>query len=201
MFALVGLGNPGAQYQDNRHNVGFMALDAIASQAGLPPFQKKGKALFTAGKIGSHSLLLIKPQSFMNVSGPPLVPFLMFHKIPPAQCLVFHDELDLPLCKVRVKTGGGNGGHNGLRSLDQHIGNGYQRVRIGIDKPVRKEMVSGYVLSDFTQEERPLVDDLLKAIAENLSLLLEQDPGLFMTRLSPFGPQPTPPEKETPHGI
>ena len=197
MFALVGLGNPGAQYQHNRHNVGFMALDEIARAYGFPDFQKKDRTLYTSGKIEGQSVLCIKPQSFMNVSGPPLVPFLMFHKIPLANCFIFHDELDLPFAKVRVKTGGGHGGHNGLRSLDQHVGNGYNRIRIGIGRPPVPEMVSGYVLSDFSSDERPLMADVLDNIAKHVPLLLNQDPALFMTRLSP----PPPPKKEPPHGI
>ena len=201
MFALVGLGNPGAQYENNRHNVGFMALEAIASHFGFSPFQKKDKVLMTLGKRGHQSLLLLKPQNFMNISGPPLVPFLMFHKMTADHCFVFHDDLDLPLGKVRVKTGGGHGGHNGLRSLDQHMGGGYHRVRIGIGRPERQEMVSSYVLSDFSREEIPLVEGFLKAIAENISLLLEGDAGLFMTRLAPFAPKPTSLEKEPSHGI
>ena len=197
MFALIGLGNPGAQYHNNRHNVGFMALDAIAHFYDFPPFQKKDRAQLSSGKIGSHNVLLIKPQSFMNVSGPPVVPFLMFHKIPLNQCFIFHDDLDLPLAKVRVKTGGGHGGHNGLRSLDQHIGKDYHRVRMGIDRPNRPEMVSGYVLSDFSSQERPIVEAMLCDIARYTTLLLDQDPSLFMTRMSP----PPPSKMESPDGI
>ncbi len=197
MFALIGLGNPGAQYHSNRHNVGFMALDAIAHFYDFSAFQKKDRVQLSLGKIGSHNALLIKPQSFMNVSGPPVVPFLMFHKIPLNQCFIFHDDLDLPLAKVRVKTGGGHGGHNGLRSLDQHIGKDYHRVRMGIDRPNRPEMVSGYVLSDFSPQERPIVESMLCDIARYTTLLLDQDPSLFMTRMNPRPPS----KMESPDGI
>lgn len=184
MFALVGLGNPGSQYADNRHNVGFMALEEIAKAFSFPPFQKKDKVLLTAGKCGSKSLLLLQPQNYMNLSGPPLVPFFMFYKIPLDHCFVFHDELDLPLGKIRIKTGGGAGGHNGLRSLDQHLGNAYHRVRIGIDHPGHKDRVNSHVLSNFSDQERPVIDRVLHQITTELETLLDHNFSLFMNRLS-----------------
>ena len=184
MFLLVGLGNPGSQYQNNRHNVGFMAVDAIASAASAPEFVKKDKALVADIRVDSHKIILIKPQTFMNLSGPSIVPYVMLYKVPLANCIVFHDELDLPLGKVRVKSGGGSGGHNGLKSLDQHIGNGYTRVRIGIDRPPLKDMVSSYVLNDFKKDEMTVLEEIFMDMNQFLPALLKGDSALFMTRLN-----------------
>jgi PTH1 family peptidyl-tRNA hydrolase len=184
MFLLVGLGNPGSQYQHNRHNVGFMAVDAIASAASAPAFVKKDKALVTDVRIDSHKVILIKPQTFMNLSGPAIVPYIMLFKVPLENCIVFHDELDLPFGKVRVKSGGGSGGHNGLKSLDQHIGKEYTRVRIGIDRPPLKDMVSSYVLNDFKKDEMAIMEDIFIDMNRFLPILLKGDSALFMTRLS-----------------
>ena len=184
MFLLVGLGNPGSQYQNNRHNVGFMAVDAIASAASFSPFVKKDKALVTDGRIDSHKVILIKPQTFMNLSGPAIVPYVMLFKVPLENCIVFHDELDLPLGKVRVKFGGGDGGHNGLKSLDQHIGKGYTRVLVGIDRPPLRDMVNGYVLNDFKKDEVTVIEEKCIDINRFLPVLLKGDSALFMTRLS-----------------
>lgn len=184
MFLLVGLGNSGSQYENHRHNVGFKAVDAIASAASFSGFCKKNKTEIAEGHIGPFKTILAKPIAFMNLNGPPLVSLMMFYKIPPTHCIVFHDDLDLPLGKVRVKMGGGAGGHNGLRSLDQHIGNNYQRIRIGIDRPEQKEMVSSYVLSHFTTAENMIIEQRLKDIAQHIHNVLEGNAPLFMTRMS-----------------
>ena len=184
MFLLVGLGNPGKVYEGNRHNVGFQAILAVAAHYGFPSFVGKGRLVVSEGRIQSHRVVLAMPQTFMNLSGTAVAPFASFYKIPLERCIVFHDDLDLALGKVRIKTGGGDGGHNGLKSLDQYMGKLYKRVRIGIDRPPLKEMVSGYVLGDFTNAERKVIDPCLCFLAENLELILEGKESLLMTQLS-----------------
>jgi PTH1 family peptidyl-tRNA hydrolase len=138
-------------YANNRHNVGFMAADAIARRHSFSPWQKKFSGLISEGTLDGEKILLIKPNTFMNLSGQAVGEAMRFYKLTPADVVVFYDELDLAPGKVRVKTGGGSGGHNGIRSLDQHIGNNTRRVRIGIGHPGVKELVHGYVLGDFSQ--------------------------------------------------
>lgn len=184
MFVLVGLGNPGATYASHRHNVGFQAIDAIASAFSVPSFQKKEGLLLSDGQICKNRVFLLKPQTFMNLSGKAVAPLLSFYKIPLSQCFVFHDDLDLALGRVKVKLGGGDGGHNGLKSLDQHMGKNYPRVRLGIDRPPLKEMVSSYVLNNFTNAEQKVTQEMFAGIVQNIELLLTNDFPLFMTRLS-----------------
>jgi peptidyl-tRNA hydrolase, PTH1 family len=161
MFVIVGLGNPGKEYAAHRHNVGFMAVDAIAQSHHFPSWQKKFSSLVTEGTIEGHKTLLMKPQTFMNDSGHALISLLNFFKIDASHVCVIYDELDLEPGKIRVKMGGGSGGHNGIKSIDQHCGKEYRRVRIGIGHPGRKELVHHHVLSDFTANDRIWLTPLL----------------------------------------
>ena len=165
MQLFVGLGNPGAKYAGHRHNIGFMAVDAIASEHGFPAWRSKFQAEITDGRVGGERVLLMKPQTYMNNSGQAVGEAMRFLKLSPAEVTVFHDELDLAPGKLRVKTGGGHAGHNGLRSLHQHIGGDYRRVRLGIGHPGAKELVTGYVLHDFARADRDWLDPLLDGIA------------------------------------
>lgn len=184
MFLLVGLGNPGTGYARHRHNVGFMAVDAIASLHGFSPFKAKFQGRLADGKLGRHKVLLLKPDTYMNLSGQSVQEAAHFHKIPLENVIVFHDDLDLAKGKVRVKTGGGHGGHNGLRSIDAMCGADYHRVRIGIGHPGSKELVHGYVLSDFAADDKDWLAALLKGVAENISLLTDSDEAGFMNKLA-----------------
>lgn len=166
MWLFIGLGNPGKQYEGNRHNVGFMAVDAIAGKYDAAPFRKKFNGLLSEAVIEGEKVALLKPETFMNVSGQSVQPAMAFFKIPPENVVVFYDELDLPPGKIRVKQGGGSGGHNGIKSIDQSLGNkDYWRVRIGIGHPGDKNRVSGYVLSDFDKADKDWLGRLLPEIA------------------------------------
>lgn len=203
MLLFAGLGNPGGKYQNNRHNVGFMAADAIARRHDFSPWSKKFQGLVAEGTIGGEKILLIKPQTFMNLSGQSVGEAMRFYKLQPGDVTVFYDELDLLAGKVRVKVGGGAGGHNGIRSLDQHIGNPYRRVRIGIGHPGVKELVHGHVLGDFAKADAEWLEPLLDAIAENADKLAKGDDSGFMNkvslalqdRLTPTGDDDRPPAK------
>ena len=153
MKLCVGLGNPGPQYSHHRHNIGFMVVDALARQHGFAPWRDKFNGLVAAGDIDGEKVILLKPMTFMNLSGQSVRATADFYKIALADVIVFHDDLDLPLARVRIKTGGGAGGHNGLKSIDAHLGAEYQRVRIGIGRPDNKAGVSGYVVGDFYKEQ------------------------------------------------
>lgn len=166
MLLLAGLGNPGPKYAGNRHNIGFMAVDRIAADHGFAPWRGKFQSSISEGRLGSQKVLLIKPETFMNTSGQPVGDAMRFYKLEPEDVVVFHDELDLAPGKCRVKQGGGHAGHNGLRSLHQHIGDTYGRVRLGIGHPGHKDRVSGYVLSDFAKSEQDWLDDLLRGISD-----------------------------------
>ena len=184
MLLFAGLGNPGAKYANFRHNVGFMAADAIARRHSFSPWAKKFQALVSEGRIGDEKIVLIKPQTFMNLSGQSVGEALRFYKLDPTAMTVFYDEIELPAGKVRVKIGGGSAGHNGIRSLDQHIGNNYRRVRIGIGHPGVKEMVTHHVLGDFAKADREWLDPLLDAIADDAGLLVKSDESGFMNRIT-----------------
>jgi PTH1 family peptidyl-tRNA hydrolase len=184
MWLLVGLGNPGAKYEQHRHNIGFNLIDAIAAREGFPAFTAKHNALISKGRIGDVECVLCKPQSFMNKSGPPIAAVARFFQIPVENVLVFHDELDLPLGKIRLKQGGGAGGHNGLKSIDAHFGKDYHRLRFGIDHPGHKDAVSGYVLHDFDADEQPKVAELTDDIARYVPMFWEDSPEALMTRLA-----------------
>ncbi len=184
MKLFVGLGNPGAKYAQHRHNIGYMAMDRIAQDHGFSPWRRKFQGQISEGRFGSAKLLLLKPETFMNLSGQSVGEAMRFHKLDPEDVVVFHDELDLVPGKCRVKQGGGHAGHNGLRSLHQHISDAYQRVRIGIGHPGRKELVSGYVLHDFAKSDETWLDDLLRGISEGAADLAAGDAGRFMNAVS-----------------
>lgn len=186
MQLLVGLGNPGDKYRNNRHNIGFMAVDAIAERHRFPSFRKKFKGFVAEGEITGERVLLLKPDTFMNDSGDSVVQAQKFFKLEPGQITVFYDELDLTPGKVRVKVGGGNGGHNGLRSIDPQVGTGYRRVRLGIGHP-GKEFVTPHVLGDFSNAERAWLEALLDAVAEHAGLLVRGDDNGFMNKLALLG--------------
>jgi len=178
---IVGLGNPGAEYSDTRHNIGFMAVDAIAARYKLPAWKKKFKGLITA----APSFLLLKPQTFMNLSGEAVGEAMRFHKLAPGNVIVFHDDLDLQPGQVKIKQGGGNAGHNGLKSLDAHIGPAYWRARLGIGHPgLKGEAVLNYVLSSFAKADYKWLDPLLAALAMEFDLLLKGKVAEYLKRIS-----------------
>ncbi|AJE46055.1 aminoacyl-tRNA hydrolase [Celeribacter indicus] len=179
MRLFVGLGNPGAKYEKNRHNIGFMALDRIASDHGFPPWRAKFQGQVSEGRLGRDKVILLKPGTFMNLSGQSVGEAMRFYKLTPADVVVFHDELDLAPGKVRVKSGGGHAGHNGLRSIHQHIGAEYDRVRLGIGHPGHKDRVSGYVLSDFAKAEQDWLDDVLRGCSDGAAALADGDAARF----------------------
>jgi PTH1 family peptidyl-tRNA hydrolase len=185
MRLVVGLGNPGARYARNRHNVGFMAVDAIARRHGVAGFRSRFRGELAEGAIGGAKRLLLKPQTFMNASGEAVAGAARFFKISPAEIVVIHDEIDLRPGKLRVKCGGGNAGHNGLRSIDALLGADFWRVRIGVGHPGIKELVHPYVLQNFASEEMTLwVAPLLDAVAETIGLLLSGAPDAFMSEVA-----------------
>ncbi|HMQ58096.1 MAG TPA: aminoacyl-tRNA hydrolase [Rhizobiaceae bacterium] len=190
MHILTGLGNPGPEHAGQRHNIGFMAADAIARRHGFSPWTKKFQALVAEGRLGGDKVLLVKPQTWMNLSGQAVGEAMRFYKLGPDSLAVFYDELDLAPGKVRVKRGGGSGGHNGIKSLDAHCGVDYRRVRLGIGHPGDKARVLGYVLGDFAKAEHDWLDPLLDAVADNAGLLVEGDEALFMNRIA-LATQPT----------
>lgn len=183
MFIVAGLGNPGSQYSLNRHNIGFMAIDVIAEQYNFPPFKTKFSAHISEGKIGNHRVILCKPITFMNLSGRPIAELAKFYKIPLDHLYVLHDDLDLLPGKIKVKKGGGHGGHNGLRSIDACLGQEYWRLRLGIGHPGFKDAVSGYVLSNFKSSDEEWLTDLLAAVAAEIDTLFGSDPGQWLTRV------------------
>lgn len=173
MWLVVGLGNPGSGYAGNRHNVGFMVLDRLATQVGAGPFREKFSGALVRTTIGGVDAALLKPMTFMNVSGESAQKALHFFKISDADMIVVHDELDLPYGDVRLKVGGGTAGHNGLKSLVQHCGPAFVRVRIGIGRPPHGR-VEGHVLSDFSGDERISLPDVLQRAASALTLTVER---------------------------
>jgi PTH1 family peptidyl-tRNA hydrolase len=197
MKLFVGLGNPGGQYAFNRHNVGFMAVDAIAAAHDFPAWRKRFSGLLSEGKLGEEPVLLFKPQTFMNDSGRAVGEAARFYKLELGDVVVFHDELDLASGKVRVKTGGGAAGHNGLKSLTAHIGNDYVRVRIGIGHPGSKDLVTGYVLRDFAKAEHQWLEPLLGAIAAEAPYLAEGANDKFQSRVA-HAMRPESEEKDEP---
>jgi len=184
VLLFAGLGNPGPKYANNRHNVGFMAADAIARRHDFSPWSRKFQGEIAEGKLGGEKVVLLKPQTYMNLSGQSVGEALRFFKLAPSAVTVLYDEIDLAAGKVRVKTGGGAGGHNGIRSIDAHVGKEYRRVRIGVGHPGVKELVHGHVLGDFSKADRAWLEPLLEAIAENADLLAGGDDNAFMNKLS-----------------
>ena len=184
MQLVVGLGNPGPQYAQNRHNFGFMAADAIARRHGFGAFCAKFHGELAEGIIGNEKTLILKPQTYMNESGRAVAAAMQFYKLGPEDVLVLHDELDLAPAKLKIKRGGGLAGHNGLRDIKSHIGLDFRRVRLGIGHPGDKKLVEGYALRDFPKADQPWVDDILDAVADNFPLLFQDDDAGFMTRVA-----------------
>jgi len=184
MKLFVGLGNPGPKYRQNRHNIGFMALDQIAADHGFGPWRSKFQGQLTEGTLGAEKVLLLKPETFMNKSGQSVGEAARFYKLTAADITVFHDELDLAPGKARVKQGGGHAGHNGLRSLHAHISDAYARVRLGIGHPGHKDAVPGYVLRDFPKADAPWLDDLMRGISDGAPHLAAGDAGRFMNAVA-----------------
>lgn len=184
MRLLVGLGNPGPKYAGNRHNIGFMALDRIASDHGFSPWRSRFQGSACEGRLGAGKVLLLKPETFMNESGRSVGEAMRFFKLTPQDVVVLHDELDLAPGKLRCKSGGGHAGHNGLRSIHAHIGDSYDRVRIGIGHPGNKAAVSGYVLRDFAKADADWLDDLLRGISDGAAALADGENGRFMNAVA-----------------
>jgi len=184
MQLWVGLGNPGAKYAMNRHNIGFMAVDRIAEDHGFAPFRTKFQGALSEGRFGSEKVMLLKPETFMNKSGQSVGEAMRFYKLEPEDVTVFHDEIDLAPAKLRVKQGGGHAGHNGLRSIHGHIGENYARIRLGVGHPGQKDRVPGYVLSDFAKADRDWLDELLRGVSEGAPELAGGDTGRFMNAVS-----------------
>ena len=183
MLLFVGLGNPGARYAGNRHNIGFMAVDAIAKRHGIGPWRRRFQGVSAEGPLGGERVLLLLPGTFMNESGRAVAEAAHFYKLGLSDIVVFHDEIDLAAAKVRVKTGGGVAGHNGLRSISAHVGNDYRRVRIGVGHPGVKELVHPHVLSDFAKSEKPWVEALCDIIADNAELLAKGQDSSFQNKV------------------
>ena len=179
MYLLVGLGNPGTKYYYNRHNIGYMVIDHLAKNYELPSFKKKTKSSFSLGLIESYKVILLKPTTYMNLSGESVLEIKSFYNIDIDNVFVFHDEIDLKLGEIKVKKGGGNNGHNGLKSIDNCIGSSYNRIRIGVDRPIvekmqnKRDIVSKWVLTDFTEiEKENIVKEKLSFITNNLTNLI-----------------------------
>jgi PTH1 family peptidyl-tRNA hydrolase len=183
MRLLVGLGNPGARYAGNRHNIGAMAVDAIARRHGIAPWRRRFQGLAAEGSVGGERVLLLKPETYMNESGRAVAEAARFYKLELPDLVVFHDEIDLPPAKVRVKTGGGVAGHNGLRSISAHVGNDYRRVRLGVGHPGIKDLVQVYVLQDFAKSERDWVEALCDIIADNAELIVRGQDASFQNKV------------------
>lgn len=184
-WLIIGLGNPGTKYNGTRHNIGFDIVDAIADQWPSKSWQSKYQGLVTTAEIGSQKCVLLKPQTFMNLSGRSAGQVMRFYKLPPEKVLVVHDDLDLHLARLKLKQGGGHGGHNGLKSVDQHIGKNYWRLRFGIDRPEEgRQPVEKYVLESFRSEEQSVVGDFPKRIAKQLPVFLETgDHSRFLNKI------------------
>lgn len=197
MLLFVGLGNPGPKYEKNRHNIGFMAIDEIAGSFGFSAFRARFQGLVAEGTIAGEKILALKPMIFMNNSGQSVGEAMRFYKLEPSDVYVIYDDLDLKPGKVKVKRGGGHGGHNGLRDIDAHIGKDYWRVRLGIGHPGDKDKVMPYVLSDFPKADRTSwLEKLIPAVADEADALVNGDDGRFMSRVAHLVfPPPPKPEK------
>jgi len=184
MRLLVGLGNPGEEYARNRHNIGFMVIEAAVSRHGLGPPRARFQGLTNEGTIGGEKVLALRPQTYMNESGRAVGEAMRFFKLEPSDIIVFHDEIDLAFGKVRVKAGGGPAGNNGIRSIIQHIGPHFMRVRMGVGHPGEKDAVHGHVLSDFSAAERKALAPLIDAAADHVGLILSGDDEAYMSKLA-----------------
>ena len=196
MIMIVGLGNPGTNHAKQRHNIGFMAADEIVRRHNFSNWQKKFSGQISEGNLGGQKVLVLKPMTFMNLSGQSVGEAARFYKIAPADIIVMHDELDLVPAKIRVKTGGGHGGHNGLKSIDAHLGTkDYQRIRMGIGHPGDKNRVHVHVLGDFAKADHSWLEALLYDTARYIELLIKGDASSFMNKLTPNMPQEEPAKK------
>ena len=184
MKLIVGLGNPGAKYARNRHNIGYMAVQRIAKDHSFPSWKARFQGEVTEGRLGAERVVLLKPATFMNLSGQAVSEAMRYHKLESGDVLVIHDELDLAPGKCRVKSGGGHAGHNGLRSIHQHIGENYGRVRLGIGHPGHKDRVAAYVLSDFAKADAEWLDDLLTGISDGAEALANDDAPAFLNAVA-----------------
>ena len=183
MFLICALGNPGKKYSRTRHNIGFKLADKIIKYFNFSLIKNDKTKMIYLGNINNYKILILKPLTFMNLSGKAVIETINFYKIKKDKVFVIHDDLDLKLAKIRIKKGGGNGGHNGLSSIDEYVGKEYNRVRIGIDRPINKNQVSDYVLNDFTSSEEKILDKKLEKITKNISLLFIDIP-LFLTKIA-----------------
>lgn len=197
MLLLVGLGNPGPKYERNRHNIGFMAVDTIVRRHSFQQDRARFQSICAEGLIAGCKTLAMKPTTFMNESGRAVGEAVRFFKLDPSQVVVIHDEIDLALGKIKAKKGGGHAGHNGLRSITQHIGADFWRIRVGIGHPGEKERVHGHVLSDFAKADEPLVTRILDAICDAAPMIADEDFNGFMTRVALLinPPKPKPPRQ------
>ena len=184
MKLIVGLGNPGAKYARNRHNIGFMAVERMAADHGFPAWKSKHQGSVTEGRFGSARAVLLRPETFMNKSGDSVAAAMRFYKLEPGDVIVLHDELDLAPGKVKFKMGGGHAGHNGLRSIHSHLGPDYGRVRLGIGHPGHKDRVPGYVLHDFSKADADWLEDVLRGVSEGAPYLAAGDSAKFMNAVS-----------------
>jgi len=184
MLIIAGLGNPGGKYAANRHNIGFMAANEIVRRHSFGPWKNKFNAEISDGKLDCEKVLVVKPQTYMNESGQAVGEILRFYKEDLSNLIVIYDELDLPPAKLRIKTGGGHGGHNGIKSIDAHCGTEYRRMRLGIGHPGAREKVTGHVLGDFAKADQEWLDKLLGAIAENAALLSDGKDANFMNKVA-----------------
>ncbi|MDX8350959.1 aminoacyl-tRNA hydrolase [Cognatiyoonia sp. IB215182] len=184
MKLIIGLGNPGVKYAQNRHNIGFMAVDRIASDHGFGPWRSKFQGQISDGRFGPEKVALLKPETFMNLSGQSVGEAMRYLKLAPEDVIVFHDEIDLAPGKVRLKTGGGHAGHNGLRSIHGHIGPDYDRVRLGVGHPGHKDAVPGYVLRDFPKADAEWLDDLMRGISDGIADLVTGDGPKFLNAIA-----------------
>jgi len=184
MWLIVGLGNPGQSYQSNRHNIGFMAVDVVHQRHAFTPWGHKFQSLVGAGMLAGKKVLLLKPQTYMNLSGQAVGEAVRFYKIPLERLLVIHDELDLAPAKARLKQGGGSGGHNGIKSIDAHCGSHYHRLRLGIGHPGAAQLVHPHVLGNFSKADTSWLVPLLDALADNITLFLQGQTSSFMNKLA-----------------
>jgi len=197
MLLLVGLGNPGSKYSNNRHNIGFMVVDEIIHHHGLGPARRKFQGDICEGRIGANKVLVLKPHTFMNESGRSVGEAAQFYKLAPEDIVIIHDELDLEAGKFRMKAGGGTAGNNGLKSLVRHLGPDFRRMRIGIGHPGNRGEVHSHVLKDFSKLDREWVDPMIDAIAKNIDLLVSDSDATFANKvhLTLHPPKPKPPRE------
>lgn len=181
-FLIVGLGNPGRAYQGNRHNIGFMVVDRLARQLGVQLKKVQYRAVTGDGRLDGHPVVVAKPQTYMNLSGDSIGPLANYYRIPPEQVLVIYDDLDLPLGTLRLRPFGGAGGHNGMKSIIQHLGEGFPRLRLGIDRPAGAMPSSAYVLRDFSKEDQPLLEEVIEGAVRAVEDFVRDGPDLAMSR-------------------